>query len=106
MTTLAGTNARVLSNDEATAAEQAEVKEKEDKVLLRNKEFEKNKEEFCTNFITDMEDRKKKNSQTLPRSKRVRTDILRIKGNNCLFQGQEVREIFGALYGCAKGHPI
>ena len=23
-----------------------------------------------------------------------------------LFQGQEVREIFGALYGCAKGHPI
>ena len=63
MTTLAGTNAWVLSNDEATAAEQAEVEEKEDKVLLRNKEFEKNKEEFCTNFITDMEDRKKKNSQ-------------------------------------------
>jgi dihydroxyacetone kinase-like predicted kinase len=62
LTTLAGTNAWVLSNDEATAAEQAEVKEKEDKVLLRNKEFEKNKEEFCTNFITDMEDRKKKNS--------------------------------------------
>ena len=62
MTTLAGTNAWVLSNDEATVAEQAEVKEKEDKVLLRNKEFEKNKEEFCTNFITDMEDRKKKNS--------------------------------------------
>ena len=40
------------------------------------------------------------------KKKQESADILRIKGNNCLFQGQEVREIFGALYGCAKGHPI
>jgi hypothetical protein len=65
-----------VPNDEATAAEQAEVKEKEDKV--RNKEFEKNNEEFCTNFITDMEDRKKNTAK-----KQESADILRIKGNNC-----------------------
>ena len=44
--------------------------------------------------------------RTATAKKQESADILRIKGNNCLFQGQEVRELFGALYGCAKGHPI
>ena len=105
MTTLAGTNAWVLSNDEATAAEQAEVnKEKEDKILLRNKEFEKNKEEFDRISLPTWKIERRRTA-TAEKKQESADGHLTHQGQQ-LFQGQEVREIFGALYGCAKGHPI
>jgi tetratricopeptide (TPR) repeat protein len=60
--------------DEASLAEQAEVERKEEEA--RNKEFEKNNAEFCDQFLTDMEKRKK-----VTEKKQESADISRLKGN-------------------------
>jgi tetratricopeptide (TPR) repeat protein len=60
--------------DEASLAEQAEAERKEEEI--RNREFEKNNAEFCDQFLTDMEKRKK-----VTEKKQESADISRLKGN-------------------------
>lgn len=60
--------------DEATLAEAAEAQRLEEEA--RNKEFERNNAEFCNQFVTDMENRKK-----VTEKKQDSADISRLKGN-------------------------
>jgi tetratricopeptide (TPR) repeat protein len=60
--------------DEVSLAEAAEIQQREEDA--RNKEFEKNNSEFCTQFVTDMENRKK-----VTEKKQESADISRLKGN-------------------------
>lgn len=60
--------------DEATLAEAAEADRLAEEA--RNKEFEKNNAEFCNQFLTDMEERKK-----VTEKKQGSADISRLKGN-------------------------
>ena len=50
-------------------------KEAEDKI--KNEEFENANKEFCTNFISDLEEREKK-----MKIKENNAEVLRLKGNN------------------------
>lgn len=61
-------------NDEASLAEAAELQQREEEA--RNKEFEKNNADFCSQFVTDMEKRKKATEK-----KQESADISRLKGN-------------------------
>jgi len=60
--------------DEATLAEAAEAERLQEEA--RNKEFEQNNAEFCNQFLTDMEERKK-----VTEKKQGSADISRLKGN-------------------------
>jgi tetratricopeptide (TPR) repeat protein len=60
--------------DEVSLAEAAEIQQREEDA--RNKEFEKNNSEFCTQFVSDMENRKK-----VTEKKQESADISRLKGN-------------------------
>lgn len=55
-------------------AEAAEAAKREEEI--RNKEFEKNNAEFCSEFLTDMDKRKK-----VTEKKQESADISRLKGN-------------------------
>jgi tetratricopeptide (TPR) repeat protein len=61
-------------DDDATKAEEEEKRKAEDDRL--NKEFEKNNPDFCKQFMSDMEERKKASQK-----KQESADILRLKGN-------------------------
>ena len=63
-----------VPTDEASIAEIEESKANEE--LKRNQEFEKNNSEFCSQFLSDMEERKKKTTK-----KQENADTLRLKGN-------------------------
>jgi tetratricopeptide (TPR) repeat protein len=60
--------------DEATLAEVAEAERVAEEA--KNKEFEQNNAEFCSQFLTDMEQRKKQTEK-----KQDSADISRLKGN-------------------------
>ena len=60
--------------DEVTLTEMKEIQQREEDE--KNKEFEKNNSEFCNQFITDMNERKKKTEK-----KQESSDISRLKGN-------------------------
>ena len=62
--------------DEASKAEENEVKQREEEA--RNKEFERSNAEFCSQFLGDMEERKK-----VTEKKQGSADIARLKGNRC-----------------------
>lgn len=63
-----------VPNDEATKEEEAlKLKQEED---IKNKEFEQNNPDFCKQFMTDMEQRKKSLKE-----KEESSNILRLKGN-------------------------
>ncbi len=59
---------------EASLAEAAETKQREEET--KNKEFEQNNAEFCSQFLTDMDKRKK-----VTEKKQESADISRLKGN-------------------------
>lgn len=63
-----------IPNDEATLAEIEETKANEEQI--RNKEFESNNSEFCNQFLSDMEERKKKTTK-----KQENAEAIRLKGN-------------------------
>jgi len=63
-----------VPTDEATKEEEAlKLKQQED---IKNEEFEKNNPDFCTQFVVDMEQRKK-----MTKEKEESSNILRLKGN-------------------------
>lgn len=60
--------------DEVTRLEELEKARLEEEV--KNKEFENNNPDFCKQFVTDMEERKKATKQ-----KQESAEVLRLKGN-------------------------
>lgn len=86
-----------VPTDEATKEEQAnKLKEEED---IKNKEFEKSNPDFCKQFVTDMEQRKK-----TMKEKEESSNNLRLKGNR-YFKNKDFQKALELYMDALKESP-
>ena len=87
-----------VPNDEATRQEQLELERLEEE--RKNKEFESNNPDFCKQFMTDMEERKKATQK-----KQESAEVLRLKGNR-YFKAKDYTQALNFYMDALKNCPF